>query len=56
MKNKEKLDKNTNSKEDIIKEIGEIKLKTAEKFTKLLISNLKNYLNKKSKPSFIELI
>ena len=56
MKNNEKLGKEIPSKEKIIGEIGEIKLKTKEHFVKLLISQLENDLNKKSKPSYIEVI
>ena len=42
------------SKEDIIKEIGEIKIKTKERFVKLLISHLEDNLNKTNKTSFVE--
>lgn len=54
MKNNEKLDKKTPLKEEILREIGEIKVKTKDHFVKLLISQLESDLNKKSKSSFIE--
>ena len=47
-------DKEMPPKEDIIKEIGEIKAKTTDHFAKLLISHLEDSLNKTNKTSFVE--
>ena len=45
----EKLDKEILSKEEILREIEEIKLKTKDRFTNLLVSHLETNLNKTNK-------
>ena len=54
MKNSEKLDKEILSKEDILREIGKVKLETNDRFIRLLISHLETAMNKKDNPAFIE--
>ena len=47
-------DKEMPSKEALLEEIGEIKMKTKERFVKLLISHLESNLNETNKTSFVE--
>jgi len=54
MDNNEKLDKKMPTKEEILSKIEEIRLKTKDRFTNLLISHLEDNLNKTSNAPFIE--